>query len=779
MELASSPAPASLRQRLFSLERILTRSAQPLEKLGALGDPHGLDTLFYLQHCTTIKRGPAVDPQAGLTPHRILSIAQQAAEAGILPLSTPPTLRRCLHELETKLVLAGAWLADEPLWWRPLPAPTPLEEIWRAWQEEAGAPLNLPPGDQIERVFSDTRIFSDTHACSGPVARLHLPSLFETSLARQLHREVAAADSEGALALRQGGVGASDRLSVSRSDWIGFFSGMEPTLLRAAPTVAAFVQWCLAHLGDVLANAIPGKQPIPPQRAMLARYPAPSSGYAAHLDNPGEPHDNGRTLTLVVYVNPPEKAPTGGELAVWEPNAADDTPPAEVLPAQGGSAILFDSRAIVHQVRPLREGPARWAMTFWFNDTPQPPSLSPPLPTLSITDVLLPITAPPLPPDTVLFHELDDDRAGGTITVRNTGVLKPWANPRGLQSGVVCTVYRGGRDLDAWCQHHLSLGMAHIVLIFDHLDEPEEAADAARLSSNYPPSLLTIWSGPQLVEEDWPSVPDGPDLAELKRLARSGSSSAAVAARQTLNASAALQAAKAGSLGERELDWLLHLDLDEWFYLEGAGRGGETLGDHLSAATRAGFQLIRYLNHELLLPHQPGLPPRFKVNPRLAAARLGPAGWSQLVQHLSMAQSDARPYFNSYLNGKSAVLVRAGTAAAGVHSWTLREPGSAEKSCLLAGPSILHFSFASPDAFRRKYLDRAASPEPAGPRPFAPSPAETAALGLIRSLQRDGADQATITAQLDELHGRLTGFSESEVELLEEAGLILTPDLPG
>jgi len=726
--------------------------------LGALGDPHDLHLLFYLQLCITVKRGPAGGARTGLAPHRILSVAQQAAEAGLLPLSTPPALRRCLYELEIRLVQAGAWHPDEPLWWRPLPAPTPLEKLWQEWQGKSETPLDLPPREQIEG------------AIAGQVDHLHLPSLFETSLARQLHQEVTAAYSHGALVLTPGGVGASDRISASRSDWIGFFSGTEPKLLRAAPTAAAFVQWCLAHLGDVLAGAVPGKQPFPPQKAMLARYPAPSGGYAAHLDNPGEPHDNGRTLTLVVYLNPPEEAPAGGELAVWEPNAADGTPPSRVLPARGGSAILFDSRTVAHQVRPLGEGPARWALTFWFNDVPQQPDLVPRLPTLTITDALLPIAAPPLPPDTVLFHELDDERAGGTISVRPAGGSDP-------PVGVVCTVYRGGRDLYTWCEHHLSLGMDHILLIFDHLDESEEAADAARLASIYPPSRLTVWSGPQLMEEDWPSVPDGPDMAELRRLAHSGASSAAVAARQTLSASAALQAAKAGTLGERPLDWLLHLDLDEWFYLEGAGRGGETLGAHFAAVSAAGFELVRYLNHELLLPRHPGSPPRFKLNPRLAAARLGPAGWSQLVQHLSIAQSDARPYFNSYLNGKSAVQVRAGASAAGVHGWTLKTPASAGKHCVLAGPSILHFSFASPDAFRHKYLHRAASPEPPGPRPFAPSPAEAAALDLIRSLQRDGADQATIAAHLDDLHHRLTGFSESEVELLEEAGLILMPEI--
>ncbi len=772
--MKSSTTPASFRQKRISLERILTRSTQPVADLDALGSPHELYLLFYVQLCATVRMGPALGLSTRLTPHRILSAAQQAAGTGALPLSTLAALRQCLHEMESNLVQAGAWRPDEPLWWHPLPAPTPLESLWQGWQEAAGAPFGLAPGELIARTLTGTSALTGAVASTGAAAGsgyLPLPSFLEVPLARQLYREVAAAYGDGAVELKQGGVGSSDRISASRWDWIGVFSGTEPVLLQAAPTVAAFVQWCLAHLGCVLAGAVPNKQPFPPQRAMLARYPAPSGGYAAHLDNPGEPNDNGRTLTLVVYLNPPEKACVGGELAVWAPNAAGDDPPAGLLAARGGSAILFDSRTIVHEVRPLREGPARWALTFWFNDAPQQPVLLPSLPKLTTTDALLPIDAPPLPPDTVLFHQLEGDSVQGSISVRPVRTPRP-------RTGLVSTVYRGGPELEAWCEHHFSLGMEQIILIFDHLDEPAEAADADRLAAIYPPSRLTVWSGRRLMEGDWPELPGGPDVAELRRLARSGSSSAAVAARQTLNASAALQAAKAGALGGRPLDWLLHLDLDEWFYLEGAGRGGDTLGDHFAAASAAGFELIRYLNHELLPPHQPGLPARFKVNPRLAAARLGPAGWTKLVQHLSMSQSDARSYFTGYLNGKSAVLVSTGVAAAGVHGWTVAASPPEERSCLLAGPSILHFHFASPDAFLRKYLHKAASPEPPGPRPFQPSPAETAALDLIRSLQRAGAEQGTIAARLGELYDKLTRFAENEVELLEEAGLILTPDMP-
>ena len=48
---------------------------------------------------------------------------------------------------------------------------------------------------------------------------------------------------------------------------------------------------------------------------------------------------------------------------------------------------------------------------------------------------------------------------------------------------------------------------------------------------------------------------------------------------------------------------------------------------------------------------------------------------------------------------------------------------------------------------------------------------------MIRSLREAGADDAAIARDLDALHGRLTGFSGVAVELLQDAGLLLTPDM--
>jgi hypothetical protein len=301
-----------------------------------------------------------------------------------------------------------------------------------------------------------------------------------------------------------------------------------------------------------------------------------------------------------------------------------------------------------------------------------------------------------------------------------------------------------------------------------------------------------------------------------------------VAARQTLNATAALATARTGELGGAPLDWLLHLDADERFHLEGDTRGGADLHTHFAAAAAAGWKLLRYANHELLAPLEAsphtadggaGSPIAldadsarlgrvaltFKLNPRLAAARLGTGGWRQLVQQLEMAQDAPRPYFRAYHNGKSAVAVAGARAAAGVHGWRLDE-GESDAQGFLAGPSILHLHFASRAAFRRKYRAlaeaiadspspvgkggateegseqglKAPTPPAAGPRLFEPSPVERTLLATIRGLRRDGATEAGIDHHLDELHARLLTFTPAETELLAAAGLLHTVELdPG
>jgi len=184
---------------------------------------------------------------------------------------------------------------------------------------------------------------------------------------------------------------------------------------------------------------------------------------------------------------------------------------------------------------------------------------------------------------------------------------------------------------------------------------------------------------------------------------------------------------------------------------------------------------MRYLNHELLLPHDAGTRPRFKVSPRLAAARLGANGWSALVQHLEMSQTAPRPYFRAYHNGKSAVSVQAAVAAAGVHGWRV-DSQALGREAILAGPSILHLHLPTEASFRRAYLAKAWEETSLEPLPFAPSPLEAEALACARSLV--SAPDAKLHKALDTLYRSKAFFGNSDVEILVEAGLVLTPELP-
>lgn len=752
-----TPITQELPRLLAALERSMAEPEEVADELRR-ASPADLHVAFAYELALLVRGGPgSAGGEALPSPAALLGLAQRAAAAGAVSWLTPAMLREQLARLEADLHDAGVWDPEAPLWWCPLPVRTAAEELWATLEESAGKTAAL------------------VEALAAAGWRID-PCLIPAGSLNEIAAEIEAAYASGRLPLESGGIGRGGRRAPQRSDEVAYLTGREPDLLAAAPRLAVLIQWLLGRFAADVADieeSLPGRRYQAPAKVMLARYPAPSAGYRPHLDNPGGREDNGRALTCVVYLNSPGRECAGGELALWSPGTAVTASPGALHAPLGGSAALFASRTVPHQVLPLHEGPARWALTLWFQDGLSPAAPDPgvprsPIPGITAMDALQAIPDPKLPPGVLLVRELDDERAGGTILVWRKDAARP-------RAGLVTTVYRGGELLDRWCEHHFGTGLDHLVLVFDHLEEPAEAADAARLRARYPAERLTLWSGAEVKAARWPALPPFGQREQLLEWAEAGAASFAVASRQALNASAALAAARTDVLGGAPLDWLLHLDADEWLWLEGAGRGGATLHDHFAAASAAGRVLLRYTNHELLLPWQPGAPPRFKVNPRLAADRLGSGGWQALVSALRMAQTDPRPYFTGYTNGKSAVAVAHGLAAAGVHGWHLDEPrgeaAAGKGSPMLAGPSILHVHRSTPEAFRAKYLGMAAV-RWEGPRPFEPCPAEEAALALLRS---SSSDPAVVERELDALYRRLTSFTGPELDLLAEAGLILVP----
>ncbi len=763
--------PGSLRRAVAELEEIVgpgdpdapgrgeeSERAGSLEvRLGELASAPVLATLFRLALVSAVRRGPAALDD-GPSPARLFAAATIAAATGRVALPFLLALRASLTALESELHAGGAWAREEPPWWHPLPTPGPLESRWRRLEQSFGRALGPSAGR------------------GGSEGWLHLTVALPPELLGPLQEQLDRAVDLGIVDLSPGVVGASAARSRHRSDSVLFLTGLEARLLAELPDLAVLVQWLLSRGADRLGRELfPGRALYPPQTAMLARYRAPASGFDPHVDNPGGRNDNGRALTAVVYLGFPGEACTGGELLLWPPERPADRPPAARLAAVGGSAVLFDARRIPHAVRPLEPGPDRWTLVVWLNEASRrPPNELLEAPRLTLADALSGVEEPPVPRGRVIFRQLHGGAVSPEIAVRTV--------PQGPapRVGVVTTVRPAGDQavaLGGWVRHHLDLGVDHLLVILDEPPGAGEAAAVRRSLQELGGEAMTVWSARE-ARRRWPDVAPGAGRdrpSELRCHAAGGPAAWAVAARQSLNASAGLAAARGDELGGRPLDWLVHLDADELLVVDGPGRGGATLADHFAAAREAGLAAVRYANHELLLPWEPGRPLRFKLNPLLAVARLGRAGWEGLVSVLGMAQEGPHPYFRAYWNGKSAVAVDAGEGAAGVHGWQTAGPA---RDGLLAGPSVLHVHLPTPSAFRGKYLRLADGPD-AG-RPFPPSWLEEAARRLIRELSVEGASPAVRDRRLDALYAAACCFSPREVELLEMAGLLIAPELgPG
>lgn len=127
-----------------------------------------------------------------------------------------------------------------------------------------------------------------------------------------------------------------------------------------------------------------------PSRLMLACYPGSGGRYVAHLDNdPSDPsYEVGpvglracdRVFTCILYLNDEWEAPHEGCLRMFTSRVDGEAPPeatierwhgatvedgssVDVEPL-GGRLVIFDSRRILHAVRPAH-GAERWALTVW------------------------------------------------------------------------------------------------------------------------------------------------------------------------------------------------------------------------------------------------------------------------------------------------------------------------------------------------------------------------------------------------------------------------------
>ena len=168
--------------------------------------------------------------------------------------------------------------------------------------------------------------------------------------------------------------------------WLGKSSA--PPDLKTLGEGASFLLEELPHL---VRELIPDRQVVAPQRVMCAVYDGNGAFYAPHRDNRpraapatiGDDDDFAwlsdseqcdREITGILYLNEHDWDPErdGGILRCFVGANADDTTGStasrvlDIVPA-GGRLVLFDSRALLHEVRPSYR--RRAALSVWLLDS--------------------------------------------------------------------------------------------------------------------------------------------------------------------------------------------------------------------------------------------------------------------------------------------------------------------------------------------------------------------------------------------------------------------------
>ncbi|HET7084370.1 MAG TPA: glycosyltransferase family 2 protein [Rhizomicrobium sp.] len=242
-------------------------------------------------------------------------------------------------------------------------------------------------------------------------------------------------------------------------------------------------------------------------------------------------------------------------------------------------------------------------------------------------------------------------------------------------AAIVTTLRDAGALLDSFAAYHLNLGFAHLFLFFDDPADP----DFSRFSRH--PNVTAISHDAKL-RDAWKGLPEYQTYAAF--IDRE------VMARQVLNTALGMELAR-----KKGLDWLLHIDADELFFL-----ARQSLAEHFAAAQ--GADTIAYANFEAV-PEKAdiGDPFRevdlFKLPLELAAEP------SEACRALLADTPQIPPArFHFYRNGKSAVRLDSALRPNGVHKFTNWNGETREAAAMDA--FVLHYACCGFDAFWRKYV---------------------------------------------------------------------------
>jgi len=244
-----------------------------------------------------------------------------------------------------------------------------------------------------------------------------------------------------------------------------------------------------------------------------------------------------------------------------------------------------------------------------------------------------------------------------------------------MRAGIVSMMRNPGKVLETFVRYHRKLGFSDFIILFDDPNDWD-----IPLAKQLPGVIAVPVDGN--VRRAWK---DQRHYAQCKDHVDQ-----TVGARQLLNIEYGFNIAL-----EEGIDWLLHVDIDELFFLK-----DNDLEGHLKLLADTGKEAAVYYNYE-------AVPSAFEIEDYFKQVRdfKKPI---KLLQHQNISRRGVWPkgrrYFNFYVNGKSMTRVLPGVYPLGAHRWAHAEHTLNKVVCF--NPCVLHFAVCGYRYFEQKYRHR-------------------------------------------------------------------------
>ena len=244
-----------------------------------------------------------------------------------------------------------------------------------------------------------------------------------------------------------------------------------------------------------------------------------------------------------------------------------------------------------------------------------------------------------------------------------------------MRAGIVSMMRNPGKVLDTFVRYHRNLGFTDFIILFDDPHDPDIDRAREHPGVNAIPvdeHVTRAWEKQRYYQQCKDHVEN------------------TVGARQLLNIEYGFNVALKDGV-----EWLLHIDIDELFYIK-----DHDLIGHLHALRDTGKETAIYYNYE-------AVPSRFEIDDYFKQVHdfKKPI---KLLKHQRISRKgiwpEDRRYFNFYVNGKSMVKVTSGIYPLGAHRWSHEE--HALNQVLFFNPCILHYAVCGYESFEQKYRHR-------------------------------------------------------------------------